>query len=82
MSEPDQQKLWLKEQKREDVIEEIVYNSKKTNLTHLRRIGWTNGFPVSLSMQCYQSEGKKRGPMQSVLLKVPIYIYIYIYMCV
>ena len=38
---------WLKEQKREDVIEEIVYKSQKTSLTDLKRIGWTNGFPVS-----------------------------------
>ena len=38
---------WLKEQKREDVIAEILYNAKKTNLSDLRKIGWTNGFPVS-----------------------------------
>jgi len=32
------------EQKREDVFEEIIYNSDKTNLIHLRRLGW-NGIP-------------------------------------
>jgi len=28
------------EQKREDVFEEIIYKSDRTNLTHLRRMGW------------------------------------------
>lgn len=44
---------WLQEQKREDVIEEIIYNSSKTNLTDLKRIGWTNGFPVRLIYPCH-----------------------------
>jgi hypothetical protein len=38
---------WVAEQKKEDIFEEIIYKSKKVNLTHLRRVGW-NGFPVSL----------------------------------
>lgn len=37
---------WVAEQKKEDIFDEIIYNSKKTNLTHLRRVGWTS-FPVS-----------------------------------
>jgi len=39
---------WVAEQKKEDIFDEIIYNSKKTNLTHLRRVGWTS-FPVSHS---------------------------------
>lgn len=38
---------WVAEQKKEDIFEEIIYKSKKINLTHLRRVGW-NGFPVSI----------------------------------
>lgn len=39
---------WLKEQRREDLIAEILYNGKRTSLSDLKKIGWTNGFPVSV----------------------------------
>lgn len=48
----EQIKKSLEEQKREDVFEEIIYNSKRTNLVHLRRVGWY-GFPVSTHMFLY-----------------------------
>ena len=37
---------WYLEQKRDDVFEEIIYNSERTHLSDLRRVGW-NGIPVS-----------------------------------
>jgi hypothetical protein len=37
---------WIEEQKREDIFDEVINNSEKTNLSHLRKLGW-NGFPVS-----------------------------------
>jgi len=45
---------WVAMQKKEDIFEEIIYNSKKTNLTHLRRVGW-NGFPVSTILVALQA---------------------------
>eukprot|EP00551_Chaetoceros_affinis_P009842 CAMPEP_0203685202 /NCGR_PEP_ID=MMETSP0090-20130426/48425_1 /ASSEMBLY_ACC=CAM_ASM_001088 /TAXON_ID=426623 /ORGANISM="Chaetoceros affinis, Strain CCMP159" /LENGTH=613 /DNA_ID=CAMNT_0050554389 /DNA_START=144 /DNA_END=1982 /DNA_ORIENTATION=+ len=44
-SPPMSQSWFINEQKKEDLIEEILFNAQKTNLTHLKRIGWTNGFP-------------------------------------
>ena len=50
---------WLKEQRREDVIAEILYNGKKTSLSDLKKIGWTNGFPVSVQALLF-TLGNKR----------------------
>lgn len=50
----DSLEQWLKEQKREDVIEEIIYNCKKTDLKDLKKIGWTNGFPERFRCPSWQ----------------------------
>ncbi len=44
---------WVAEQKKEDIFEEIINNSKKTNLQHLRSVGW-NGFPDRLRAPAWQ----------------------------
>ncbi len=44
---------WVAEQKKEDIFEEIINNSKKTNLQHLRSVGW-NGFPDRLRAPSWQ----------------------------
>uniref|UniRef100_A0A7S3V639 Rab-GAP TBC domain-containing protein n=1 Tax=Chaetoceros debilis TaxID=122233 RepID=A0A7S3V639_9STRA len=44
---------WVAEQKKEDIFDEIIYNSKKTNLQHLRSVGW-NGFPDRLRAPSWQ----------------------------
>ncbi len=50
----DSLEQWLKEQKREDVIEEIIYNCKKTDLKDLKNIGWIYGFPERFRCPSWQ----------------------------
>lgn len=44
---------YTSEQKREDVFEEIIFNSQKTNLRDLRKVGW-NGIPDRFRNHAWQ----------------------------